>query len=81
MYQKGRAWIELNMDNLIHNVSQFRRLLPSDCAIMPAIKANAYGHGADIIRSACKIAGLQISVLPLRMKALSLEGLVLQDRY
>ena len=49
MYQKGRAWIELNMDNLIHNVSQFRRLLPSDCAIMPAIKANAYGHGADII--------------------------------
>ena len=58
MYQKGRAWIELNMDNLIHNVSQFRRLLPSDCAIMPAIKANAYGHGADIIGLALQNSGI-----------------------
>ena len=46
MYQKGRAWIELNMENLKHNTEQFRRLLPSDCALMPAVKANAYGHGA-----------------------------------
>lgn len=44
--QKGRAWIELNLDNLAHNVKQFQKLLPKKCALMPAVKANAYGHGA-----------------------------------
>lgn len=46
MYKKGRAWIELNMGNLKHNIQEFRRLLPFDCTLMPAVKANAYGHGA-----------------------------------
>ena len=49
MYQKGRAWIELNMELLSHNVAQFQKLLPQGCALMPAIKANAYGHGASLI--------------------------------
>ena len=41
MYKKGRAWIELNMGNLKHNIEEFRRLLPFDCMLMPAVKANA----------------------------------------
>ena len=45
-YQKGRAWIELNMENLAHNARQFQKLLPDCCTLMPAVKANAYGHGA-----------------------------------
>ncbi len=49
MNQRGRAWIELNIDNLIYNVKQFQKLLPKKCMIMPAIKANAYGHGIEII--------------------------------
>lgn len=52
MYQKGRAWIELDMDNLAYNISQFRKILSPECAIMPAIKANAYGHGAVFIARA-----------------------------
>jgi len=42
----GRAWIELNMDNLRHNYEGLCGLLPDNCRLMPAIKANAYGHGA-----------------------------------
>ena len=45
MYQKSRAWIELNMDNLCHNVTQMKAHLPEGCRLMPAVKANAYGHG------------------------------------
>ena len=45
-YEQGRAWIELDIENLKHNVEALRSLLPADCALMPAIKANAYGHGA-----------------------------------
>lgn len=45
MYDKGRAWIELDINNLNHNVNEFKRVLPKGCELMPAIKANAYGHG------------------------------------
>lgn len=41
-----RAWIELSQKNLIENVSTLRSLLPQHCELMPAVKANAYGHGA-----------------------------------
>lgn len=49
MSKMNRAWIELDMDNLEHNVSLLRSMLPPDCALMPAIKANAYGHGSVLI--------------------------------
>lgn len=42
----GRAWIELDMGNLRKNVEVLRTMLPHGCELMPAIKANAYGHGA-----------------------------------
>ncbi len=48
-YRKGRAWIELNSQNLRHNVNQLYNLLPSGCQLMPAVKANAYGHGAVLV--------------------------------
>lgn len=41
-----RAWIELDMDALEHNVRFLQSRLPSECKLMPAVKANAYGHGA-----------------------------------
>lgn len=59
MYQKGRAWIELNISHLAYNVIQFQSLLPAKCALMPAIKANAYGHGAAIVGKALQNMGVQ----------------------
>ena len=46
---RGRAWIELNRDALRHNVEVLRGLLPDGCELMPAVKADAYGHGAVLI--------------------------------
>jgi len=46
IYKKGRAWIELDMKNLRHNINVLQSRLPSKCQLMPAVKANAYGHGA-----------------------------------
>ena len=43
---RGRAWIELNQSALAHNVAALRARLPENCRLMPAVKANAYGHGA-----------------------------------
>lgn len=41
-----RAWIELDIDNLHQNVTTLMKLIPQGCRLMPAVKANAYGHGA-----------------------------------
>lgn len=41
-----RAWIELNLDNLSHNVRQLNRAMPSGCQLMAVVKAEAYGHSA-----------------------------------
>lgn len=58
MYEKGRAWIELDMEHLRHNVLLFRRLLPNQCMLMPAVKANAYGHGAIPIANELQKRGI-----------------------
>ena len=40
-----RAWIELDMAALAHNVCLLRKRLPDTCELMAVVKANAYGHG------------------------------------
>lgn len=47
--EKGRAWIEIDRAALAHNVSELQALLPEECRLMPAVKADAYGHGAILI--------------------------------
>lgn len=49
MSETGRAWIELNRNHLRHNITLLRNILPAKCELMPAVKANAYGHGATLI--------------------------------
>jgi serine/alanine racemase len=48
-FRCGRAWIELDRDALAQNVQLFRSMLPETCKLMPAVKAQAYGHGAALI--------------------------------
>ncbi len=45
----GRAWIELDPGALAHNVAFLRSIVPKGCRLMPAVKAEAYGHGAVLI--------------------------------
>jgi alanine racemase len=40
------TWAEIDLDNLIHNLRVTRTELGAGIAIMPAVKADAYGHGA-----------------------------------
>ncbi|MDF2653575.1 MAG: amino acid racemase [Bacillota bacterium] len=41
-----RAWVEITLPNLLHNLEVLQSFLPKDCRIMPVVKADAYGHGA-----------------------------------
>ena len=57
-FWKGRAWIELDREALRHNISFLRSRLPDGCELMPAVKANAYGHGAVLIAQECERLGI-----------------------
>lgn len=54
----GRAWIELDMAALRSNIAYLRSLLPAGCELMPAVKANAYGHGAIPIARELNVMGV-----------------------
>ncbi|NLM09198.1 MAG: serine racemase VanT catalytic subunit, partial [Clostridiaceae bacterium] len=45
-HDMDRAWAEIDMTNLRHNIKVLRGVLPAECKIMAVVKANAYGHGA-----------------------------------
>ncbi len=45
LLKNNRAWIELNFNNLKHNIDEFKRIIPTTTKIMAVVKANAYGHG------------------------------------
>lgn len=40
-----RVYIELNLDNLAHNIETLQKAMPPTCELMAVVKAEAYGHG------------------------------------
>ena len=42
---KNRAWIEINLNNLEHNINEIKKIISSKTEIMAVVKADAYGHG------------------------------------
>lgn len=43
---KKSSWVEINLDNLKHNLNEIKKNKNKDTRIMAVIKADAYGHGA-----------------------------------
>lgn len=56
---RSRAWIEISRDSLEHNVRYLQSLLPDRCALMPVVKANAYGHGAGLVARELNALGVR----------------------
>ncbi|MEY8749253.1 alanine racemase [Alkalicoccobacillus gibsonii] len=44
---QSRAWMEVNLDYLQHNVERIRSTIPKKTNIMAVVKADAYGHGLE----------------------------------
>ncbi len=40
-----KTWVEINKNNLIHNLKTFRSLIDPKVVLMSVVKSNAYGHG------------------------------------
>lgn len=44
-----RCWAEIDLDSLRSNLEQYKSCIKSPTELMCVVKANCYGHGADII--------------------------------
>ena len=55
-----RAWIELNMNHLAHNIRIINEHLPKNTELIAVLKANAYGHGSDAISKGLQNLGVKI---------------------
>ena len=63
----GRAFAEINLSNLRHNLRELESILPQGCLLMAVVKADAYGHGAVKIASELQKAGVKafaVAALP-----------------
>jgi alanine racemase len=55
--QRERAWVEINLGAITHNVRRLRRLLTPQTQLMAVVKADAYGHGAITVAKTALEAG------------------------
>lgn len=45
LQNKARAWMEIDLGKVHHNVAEIQKIIPKQTKIMGVVKANAYGHG------------------------------------
>ena len=67
LMRRERAWVEVNLSAIAHNVQQIRRLLSDQTELMAVVKADAYGHGATTVAQAALHAGatwLGVATIP-----------------
>ena len=69
-----RSWVEIDLGAVRKNVRRFREAAGSGVMIMPALKANAYGHGAEAVARAALAGGADRFAV-----ATCLEGLELRE--
>jgi alanine racemase len=77
-----RAWVEINLAALRHNVRQFRQLLPASTQLMAVVKADAYGHGAVTVAQTALQAGatwLGVATVPegIELRAAGIQAPIL----
>ena len=57
VYAARPAWVEINLDHIVHNISQFQGPDGRGPQIMAVVKADGYGHGAVMIARTALEAG------------------------
>ena len=57
--RQERAWVEVNLAALTHNVRQVKQVLAPRTDLLAVVKADAYGHGAVTVAQTALEAGAQ----------------------
>lgn len=56
-WMQQRAWVEIDLGAVEHNVKQLKKLLVPQTQLMAVVKADAYGHGAVTIAKVALSSG------------------------
>jgi alanine racemase len=67
LMRRERAWVEINLAAIAHNIRQIKSLLSNRTALMAVVKADAYGHGATTVAQTVLQAGatwLGVATIP-----------------
>ena len=54
-----RAWIEVHLNHLAHNVKVLKKAMPPKCQLMAVVKAEAYGHRAFEVSTCLEKIGVK----------------------
>lgn len=78
------TWVEINLDNIMYNVSQLKKRISQHVQLIAVVKANAYGHGdIQVARAALEAGASYLAVafldeaIALREKGITAPILVL----
>ena len=59
MENTQRAWAEIDLDAISHNVKGIKNIIRPDVKLMAVVKADAYGHGAFEVAKTCLESGAE----------------------
>lgn len=68
------VWSEINLDNLVYNLNEIKRVTDENSQIMAIVKANAYGHGAIEISHALIEQGVKVLAVATLSEAVELRN-------
>ena len=54
------AWVEINISNLEHNISEIKKNIPPNVKLLGVVKADAYGHGAVMLAPTILASGIDM---------------------
>ncbi|HAJ79805.1 MAG TPA: alanine racemase [Fibrobacteres bacterium] len=66
-------YVEISLDNVIHNLNQIKSLLPSAVDVMAVVKDNAYGCGANMTSRVLEEQGVNFFAVARTLEARSLR--------
>jgi len=66
MKPENQTYVEINLRNILHNISELKKLLRKGVRFMAVVKADAYGHGAVAVSKFIekKVDYLAVATLP-----------------
>lgn len=70
------AWMEIDLDAIVYNMQSIMNLVGKDVAVMPVVKADAYGHGAvEIVKEYHNMGIEKVAVATLSEAIMLKKGL------
>ena len=52
------AWVEINLEYLAQNIIAIKKMIPQNKKMMAIVKADAYGHGAQMLAQTMLASGV-----------------------